>query len=202
MLPNEAEIATMIAAARSAADRGAVADDLSSIAVGESRAIARQRVDDDVAVLMLTKTGDGDHLQTGVFLSKHHAGRREAPGRLSGTTWHREAFDRPARRWPGWGAAIVSSGGWAPGPGDGSPPAGPPDVWWMWVAGVAAGCVHAVEVRSSVDTNRNLVEPCTGAFLVLVRARHGDRLAYRGITADARLMLLDVPDGSTPDPSW
>lgn len=190
----------MIAAARSAADAGSVADDVSSIALGESRAMAMQRAGDDVAVLMLTRTGDGDHQQTGVFLSGHHAGRREAPGLLMSTTLHRGAFDRPTRRWPGRGAAIVSMGGWAPGPSDGSTPTAPPDEWWMWVGGVAAGCVDSVEARSSIDTNRNLVEPRTGAFLVLVRARHADELACRGITADGRLMRLDVPDGSTPDP--
>lgn len=192
----------MLAAARSAADAGTVADDLSSIADGESRAVAMQRAGGNVAVLMLTRTGDGDHQQTGVFLSGHHAGRREAPGLLMSTTWHREAFDRPTERWSGWGAAIVSGGGWAPGPTDGSTPTAPPDEWWKWVAGVAAGCVHEVEARSSIDTSRNVVEPRTGAFLVLVRARHADELAYRGITAAGRLMLLDVPDGSTPDPSW
>ncbi|MBA2497011.1 MAG: hypothetical protein H0V33_07955 [Acidimicrobiia bacterium] len=202
MLPTDDEVVAMIAAAQSAADAGTVADDLASIAIGESRAMAMQRAGDDVAVLMLTRTGDGDHQQTGVFLHGHHAGRRETPGSLAGTAWPREAFDRPARRWPGRGAAIISMGGWAPGPTDGSTPTAPPDEWWMWVAGVAAGCVRAVEARSSIDTNRNIVEPRTGAFLVLVRARHADHLAYRGITADGRFMRLDVPDGSTPDPAW
>ncbi len=152
-------------------------------------------------MLMVTRTGDGDHQQAAVNLSGHHAGRRETPGRLAGTAWPREAFDRPARRWPGRGAAIISMGGWAPGSTDGSTPTASPDEWWRWVGGVAAGCVHEVEARSSIDTNRNLVEP-TGAFLVLVRARHADQLAYRGSTADGRLMRLDVPDGSVPDPGW
>lgn len=187
-------------------NHGDVVDDLTSLRIGASEPIASHRVDEHAVVLALSRPGKSEYVATGVALRENGHGSWELPQTFPGVGWNWEDPRRPTGDWPGWGPVFgLSTGGWAAASGGESCPLATaedaqPDAAWKWVFGVAARRIVAVEVRSSLGTNRNPVDPRTGAFIVLVPAQWSEQLSYQGIDDDGGFVSLRHPGGAPPVP--
>lgn len=177
---------------------GDIAASIHSMAVGDVRALALQKVGRTAAVLVLICVSDLEYLAITVFLCSAEESLWRPVESIRGTRWQGDSFTRPDESWQGRGPVRnLAVNGYAPqNDGEDHKSNGRTDaplVGWKCVTGVASRQVSRVGASSSIEARENLVHPGTGAFLVLLRAPWREDLVVNGIDLDGQLLTLDAP---------
>lgn len=105
-----------------------------------------------------------------------------------GSLWLAPPTPRAKVAWEGWGPVFNLAFHAFAEPQDDLEH--PPPEGWSWVTGVASQAIDRITVCSSLQRATRQVEPHTGFFLVLLRAKWLEPLEVRGLTADGSVLPL------------